>query len=262
MLSDMSFTYGKHRTKDSYEDTSQGLEEIKSESLGFDNPEKMSSSSHYNLPWQRKLSTKYPAIKQKQDRYLSTGNQFEEHGFEDTLADNEEMESSSDDTIYDREGQDSFAYEDMPQDSEDEEESDDNRHMYDEEDGDDGGNGDIGNDYAPEIQETRMSDGSKTGLKDIYQQKDDGVQRVLNKVPRPSKTEDGTRSYNRGSSSRSSESGTEDYERTQNIIQSRIDHLKDIIKRQMATNFDSIQNARAPSYDNVPDGDVKWVQER
>jgi hypothetical protein len=151
----MLFTYGKHRTKDSYKDTSQGSEEIKFVNTGFDNSKKISSSSHYNLPWQRKLSTKYPAIKQKLGPYLSMGNQFEEYGLEETLTDNEETENNPDDIMHDKEGQNSYVYEDMPQDSEGEEISDDIRHIYDEDygDGDEVDNDHIENNFAPEIQQ-------------------------------------------------------------------------------------------------------------
>lgn len=228
ILSDMLFTHGKHRTKNSYKDESQGSEEIKLVNSGFDNSKKISSSSHYNLPWQRRLSTKYPAIKQKHGPYLSMGNQFEEYGLEGAVADNEEIKKNPDVTIHDKEGQNPYAYEDMLQESEDEEISDDIRHMYD----DDYGNGDeddddIENDFAPEIQETLKNDSSNSGLQAINQQKN-GVPRVLNQVPYPAKTEDGTRYYKRGSSCKFSENGTENSERT------RIDYLKDNIKRRMA----------------------------
>jgi hypothetical protein len=242
--SDMLFTHGKHITKDLYKNTSQRSEEIKLVNLGFDNSKKISSSSHYNLPWRRKLSTKYPEINQKQGPYLSMGNQFEEYGLEGTVADNEEMENNTDDTIHDKEVQNPYAYEDMPQDSEDEEISDDIRHMYGEDcgDGDDeeeeDDDDDIENDFAPEIQENLMSNGSNSGLQAIYPQKN-AVPRVLNQVPYPAKTEYTTRCYKHGSSCKSSENGTENNERTQNIVQSRIDYLKDNIKRHMANHNSS-----------------------
>jgi hypothetical protein len=139
-------------------------------------------------------------------------------------------------------GEDTSAYKDKRQDSEEEEESSDNGQVYDEdgdEEGDDGDNDydDIENDYASKIQKTLKSDGSNTGLQAIYEREDDGVPTFLNQVPYPANTKDGTRSYEHGSSSRSSENGTEDNERTENIIQSRIDHLKERIKREMARNF-------------------------
>jgi hypothetical protein len=233
MFSDMLFTYGKLRTKDSYKDTSQGSGEIKLVNLGFDNSKKISSSSHYKLPWQRKLSTKYPATKREQGPHFSLSNQLEEYGLEGTLADNEEMEGNPDD-IREKEGQNPYAYEDIPHKSENEEISDDNRYMFDEDSGDDNGDDDVENDFAPEIHETLTNDGSNTGMQAIYEQKD-GVQSVLNRVPYPAKTEDGTRSYKSGRISRFSENGPKNCDWTQYIIQSRIDHLKDNIKRQMAT---------------------------
>jgi hypothetical protein len=38
MHSVMLYTYNKHRTKDLHEDNSQGFEDIKPESSGFNNP--------------------------------------------------------------------------------------------------------------------------------------------------------------------------------------------------------------------------------
>jgi hypothetical protein len=167
MLSDMLFTYGKLRTKDSYKDASQRSEEIKLVNSGFDNSKKMSSSSHFKLSWQRTFSTKYPTTKQEQGPYFTLSNQLEEYGHEGALADNEEMESNPDGNMYDKEGQNPYAYEDMPHNSENEEISDDNRHMYDEDSGDGDGDDDIENDFAPEIYETLKNDDSNTGMRFI-----------------------------------------------------------------------------------------------
>jgi hypothetical protein len=153
-----------------------------------------------------------------------------EHGFEDAVADNEEMESNPYDTIHNR--QNPFAYEYMPQDFRDEEELKDNRHVYDKDGGDE--NYDTTYDYAHKIQDTLKSGGSNIGRQAICQHKDDGVQRNLNQA----KIKDGTRYYKRGSSSTSSENGTEDDKETEYIIQSRTEHLKDRLKRKMASNMD------------------------
>jgi hypothetical protein len=133
---------------------------------------------------------------------------------------------------------DVLTYEVNAQDAEEEEESDHNITVHNE-DGEDGDEeyDDIKNDYARKIQETRKSDGSNIGLQSIYQHKDDGVQRIRNQVPYSARIKDGARSYTRGSISRSSENGADDNERTENIIQSRIERLKDSIKREMTREF-------------------------
>jgi hypothetical protein len=169
-----------------------------------------------------------------QETDLNYDNGDWEHGLEETLADNEEMEGNPHNTINDQ--QNPFAHEYTPQDFEDEEESDDNRHEYDKDGGDE--NYDTTYDNAHEIQETLMSDGSNIGRHAIYQQEDDGVQRNLNQVAYSAKIKDGTRYYKRSSSSTSSENETEDDKETENIIQSRIEDLKDRIRRQMASNID------------------------
>jgi hypothetical protein len=130
--------------------------------------------------------------------------------------------------------EDALMYEVNRQDAEEEEESDHNItvHNADGED-DDEEYDDIKNGYDRKIQETDKSDGSNIGLQSIYQQKIDGVQRIRNQVPYSARIKDGARSYTRGSNSRSFENGADDNERTENIIQSRIEHLKESIKREM-----------------------------
>jgi hypothetical protein len=164
-----------------------------------------------------------------QETGLSVGNGDWEHGFEETVADNEEMEGNPYDTMHD--GQNPFAYEYMPQDFKDEEESDDKKHVYDKDGGDE--NYDTMYDYAHKIQETFKSGGSNMGQQAIYQQKVDGVQRNQNEA----KIKEGRR-YKHGSSSTPYENGTEDDKETEYIIQSRIEDLKDRIKRKMASNMD------------------------
>jgi hypothetical protein len=46
----------------------------------------------------------------------------------------------------------------------------------------------------------------------------------------------------------------------QQLNRNKTDHLKDSMKIEMASNFDSNQNDRTPSYGNVADGDIKWVK--
>jgi hypothetical protein len=250
MNSDILFTHGKLRSKDSYKDTSHRSEEIELENLEFEKSGKIPSSSRRNFPWQRKFSTKYLAVKQKQGPYLSVGNRFAEYGLEETVADAGETESNLDEIIHD--GHNSYVYEEKPQDSEHEEVLEDNRDIYNDETHKDG----ILNNFPPEIQETFKSDGSITGLQAIYQRKET-THRVLNQVTYPSKTEDGTRNYKHGSSSRSSENVSENNEKTQNIIRLRINNLKAKIKQELASKFDQIQNARAPTYDNIADSYMK-----
>lgn len=165
-----------------------------------------------------------------QETGLNDVNRVWVHGFEETVADNEEKESNPYDTAHGR--QNPFAYGYMPQDFEDEEESNDNRHMYDKDGGDE--NYDTTNDYAHKIQESLKSGGSNIGLQAVYQQQDDGVQRNLNQA----KIKGDTRYYKRGNSSISSENGTKDNEETEYIIQSRIEGLKDRIKRKMTNDID------------------------
>jgi hypothetical protein len=69
-----------------------------------------------------------------QENNLNDDSTDGEHGLEKTLEDNEEMENNLYDTLHDR--QNPSAYEDMSQDYEDEEESDDNSHVYDKYGGD------------------------------------------------------------------------------------------------------------------------------
>jgi hypothetical protein len=69
-----------------------------------------------------------------QEKDLSDDGAAEEHELEETLADNEEMENNLYDTLHDR--QNPSAFEHIPQDSEDEEESSDNSHVYDKYGGD------------------------------------------------------------------------------------------------------------------------------
>lgn len=173
-----------------------------------------------------------PDIHQETD--LNDDNGEWEHGLEETLANNEEMESNPYDTINDQ--QNSFAHEYMPQDFKDEEESDDNRHAYDKDGGDE--NYDTTYDNAHKIQETLKSDGSNIGRHAIYQTEDDGVHQNFNQVAYSAKMKDGTRYYKRSSSSTSSENETEDNKETENIIQSRIEDLKDRIRRKMNSNID------------------------
>jgi hypothetical protein len=351
MPSDMLFTYEKRRTKDSNKDKSQGSEEIMPANSAFDNPKKISFSPHYKRPWQRKLSRKYPQIKQKEDPDLPSGNQFfsdtvqrlqlpgNGHGTLDVRTDQRIKKASSPDS-YSLKAQrtsqnqhrstykvernspnswkpirghkitDSFtsryettnsnpfnyredilAYKDKPQDFKEEEDSYGNRQEFGDDSGDedyddidndyanniensekktlksdDSGDGDedyddIDNDYASKIKKALKSDGNSIGLQEIYQQKDDSVQKYLNHVPYPANIKDGTISYEHGHSSRYSENGTEENERTQNIIQSRIDHLKERIKREMARNIYSEQNARAPLHGNIANSVIKWVQD-
>jgi hypothetical protein len=317
MPSDMFFMYEKRKTEDLYRDKSQGSEEIMPANSRFDNPKKISVSPQYKKPWQRKLSKKYPQIKQIEDPGHPSGNKF----YSDTLqrlqrpangpgivevrTDQRIKKASSPDTYslkaqqnnpnhhritYKKErnspnswkpirgrkitdsfksrykmttsnplssGKDTPAYKEKPQDSEEEEDSYGYRHVFVDDNGDgDEDYDDIDNDYASKIQKTLKSDGNKIGLQEIYQQKDDSV----NHIPYPAKIKDDTRSYEHSSSSRSSENETEDNDRTQNIIQSRIEHLKESTKREMANNFYSQQNARAPSYGNIANSDIKWVQ--
>jgi hypothetical protein len=82
----------------------------------------------------------------------------------------------------------------------------------------------------------------------------------LNHVPHGAKIKDGTIGYEHSSISRSSENKTDGDERTQNIIHSRFDHLKGSVKREMTNKFYSEQNARAPKYGNIANGDLKSVQ--
>jgi hypothetical protein len=140
-------------------------------------------------------------------------------------------------------GEDTPAYKEKPQDSEEEEDSYGYRHVI----GDDNGDGDedyddIDNDYASKIQKTLKNDGNNIGPQEIYQQQDDSIQRHLNHVPYPAKIKDGTISYEHGSISRSSENETEDNEGIQNMIHSRINHLKESIKREMAPSYGNIAN--------------------
>lgn len=147
------------------------------------------------------------------------------------------------------------AYKDKRQYSEEEGDPFGNRHVF----GDDSGDedyDDIDNDYASKIQKTLKNDGSNIGLQEIYRQKDDS----MNHVPYPAKIKDDTRRYDHGSSYRSSENETEDNERTQNIIHSRIDNLKEMTKRMMANNFYSEQNARAPTHGKIANDRIKWVK--
>jgi hypothetical protein len=287
-----SFMYGKHRTKDSHEDKSQRSEEMKTERSRFGNPKKISVSSHYKIPWQKKLSKKYSEIKQRQDSNLSLGNKHLPDTFQrlqqpanrlgilDVRTDSRIKKAPSPGTdplkvqqnspnqhgitykvegnslnswkpIHGRRittanplnsGEDTLSYEGKRQDAEEEEEEEesfDNIHMHEDgEDGDDEEYGDIKSDYARKIQETgNESDGSNIGPQAIYRLKDDGVQRILNQVPYSARFKDGTRSYTRGSSSRSSKNGSDDNERTENMIHTRIENLKDRIKREMARNF-------------------------
>lgn len=158
-------------------------------------------------------------------------------------------------------GEETSAYKDKRQYSEEEEDPYGNRHVF----GDDSGDSDedyddIDNDYASKIQKTLKSDGSNIGLQESYQQKDDNVQRYLNHVPYPARIKDDTKRYEHGSRYRSSENETEDNERTQNIIHSRIDHLKEMTKREMANNFNSEQNARAPTHGKIANDRIKWVK--
>jgi hypothetical protein len=123
--SDMLFTHGKLRSKNSHKDTSQKSEEIELDNLGFDNSRKIPSSSRQHLPWQGRSPTKYLAIKQKQGSCVSMGNKFAERGLEEAVADDGEIESNLDETINDKEEQEPYAYEHKPEDSEYEEVLDD-----------------------------------------------------------------------------------------------------------------------------------------
>jgi hypothetical protein len=160
-----------------------------------------------------------------------------------------------------RSGEDTPTYKDKRQDSDEEEVSYGYKHVFGGDSGDDDEDyDDIDNDYASKIQKTLKSDGNNIGLQEIYQQKDDSLHSYLNHVPYPAKIKDDTRSYEHERSYRSSENETEDNERIQNIIQSRIDHLKESTKREMANNFYSEQNARAPTHSNIANDRIKWVQ--
>lgn len=125
--SDMLFTRGKLRSKNSQKDTSQKSDEIGLENLGFDNSGEIPILSRQNLRWQSKFPTKYLAIKQKQGSYHSMGNTFAERGPEEAVADDGEMESNLDETINDKEDQEPNVYE---EDSEYEEVLDDDDEEY------------------------------------------------------------------------------------------------------------------------------------
>jgi hypothetical protein len=71
----LRYRYDKLRTADSDGDKSHVSNEISSNISGFDNPEGISSSSHHNLHWHRKSSTKYPAIRGQQNTHFSSGDQ-------------------------------------------------------------------------------------------------------------------------------------------------------------------------------------------
>jgi hypothetical protein len=71
----LRYRYDKLKTADSDGDKSQSSEETSSKTSGFDNPEGISGSSHHNLHWHRKLSTKYPAIRGQQNTHFSSGEQ-------------------------------------------------------------------------------------------------------------------------------------------------------------------------------------------
>ncbi|PNF41946.1 hypothetical protein B7P43_G14630, partial [Cryptotermes secundus] len=152
------------------------------------------------------------------------------------------------------------AYKDKRQYSEEEEDPYGNKHMFGDDSGDSDEDYDDIDDYTSKIQKALKSDGSNIGLQEMYQQKDDSVQRYLDHVPYPAKIKDDTRRYEHGSSYRSSENETEDNERTQNIIHSRIDHLKEMTKRGMANNFYSEQNSRAPTHGKIANDRIKWVK--
>lgn len=162
-------------------------------------------------------------IHQETDLSDYSGN--EERGIQETLADNEEIEHNLYDTIYDQQNPSQFA--DMPQDSKDEEESDDNSQLYDKYAGDESYDTKYG--YASKTQETLKSDGSNIG-----QQK----QTDLSKVLYTSKIKDVKRCSECDSSSLSGENWAEDNRETRNIIRSRIENLKDRIKTKMVSYMD------------------------
>jgi hypothetical protein len=291
MPSHTSFIYGKHRSEDSHESKYKGSEEATLEDSGLSNPEKISVSSHYRIPWQRKLSKKYPESKEKQGHNPSFRTQFvsgtserlqqptNRHGILDarthsrikkapfpyTDAMNVERNIRNQHGItYKTEGnaskwkpirghkiigsfksryettsnpmnseEDTLTYEGKRQDEE--EESDDSITVQNE-DGDEGYD-DMENDYARKIKETRRIHGSNRGLQSTDHHKAGVVQRIRNQVPYYARINNDARSYTRGSSSRYSENEADDNERTENIIQSRIEHLKDSIKREMTREF-------------------------
>jgi hypothetical protein len=263
---------------------------VKLENSGISNPEKIPVSSHYKIPWQRKLSKKYPESKQKQ--FLSgtsqrlqqptnrlgnldarTYSRIKKAPFPYTDALEAERNTPNQHGItYKGEGNpskwkpirghkivgsfksryeittsnplnsgdDTLAYEVKRQDAEEEEEEEEDHNITvnnkDGEDGDEEYDG-IKNDYARKIKETRRNHSSNIGLQSIDQQKDDVVKRIRNQVPYSARINNDARSYTHGSSSRYSENEKDDNERSENIIQSRIEHLKDSIKREMTREF-------------------------
>jgi hypothetical protein len=266
MPSDMSFTYENSRTKD---------QRIK----------KASSPDSHSLKTQQTSQNQHRITYKVEKNSANSWKPIRGHKITDPFK--SQYETTTSNPINSRE--DIFAYKDKPQDFEEEEDSYGNRQAFGDDSGDgdedyddidndyastiqktlmsdDSGDGDedyddIDNDYASTIKKTLKSDGKSIGLQEIYQQKDDSVQRYFNHVPYPANFKGGTRNYKHGHSSRSSEDGTEESERTQNIIQSRIGPLKESIKREMPRNIYSEQNARASSQGNIANGVIKWVRD-
>ncbi|PNF22428.1 hypothetical protein B7P43_G16286 [Cryptotermes secundus] len=223
----------------------------------LENPEEIPASSLYKIPWQKKVPKKYPESKQKQDPNPSYRTQFpsgtsqklqepinrlgilgaRSHSrirkapFHSTNALKVERNVPNQKEItYKGEGnpskwkpirghkivgdyksrnekktynplnseEDTLTYKMRRQDAEEEEESDHYIPMHNE-DGEDGDE--------------------------------------ENQVPYSARINNDARSYRRGSSSRYSENEIDDNERTENIIQSRIEHLKDSVRRELAREF-------------------------
>jgi hypothetical protein len=82
----------------------------------------------------------------------------------------------------------------------------------------------------------RNDDSNDDGEPAVYQQKDNEVQRSMRHLSSPAEIKGGVSTYKHGSSFRSSENDdeTEDNKRSENQIHSRINALKDAVRREIA----------------------------
>lgn len=70
------FRYDKHGTADSDKDKSQGSKDINPKSSGFNNPMRISRTSHSNFHRQRKSSTKYPGANHQRTAHKVQGHSW------------------------------------------------------------------------------------------------------------------------------------------------------------------------------------------
>jgi hypothetical protein len=273
MPSRTSFSYGKRRSQNSYRKKYQGSDEMNLENSEIGYQWKNLVPSHYrrqrlHLPSyssgildarrdsrrENILSLDADPSKEQQNRTVPPGIKYKAEGtslrswkpiqrrkFLESLY----SQTTTSSPKYAEE--ETLAYEGNRQDAEREGEAlnrtsnfrNENDEVYDEEQY---GINDV---YASEIEESRKSNASYTGLQATHQPEDGGVQEILYEIPYSASIEDGTNSYTGESSYSSSEGETDESEGTESI-HSRIERLKSRIRTQMIKEFGRKPRSNAP----------------